>query len=514
MLTRLKVSGFKNLVDVDVRFGPFTCVAGVNGVGKSNLFDAIRFLSALADGPLIDAALSVREAAGRTGDVRSLFHRIGDKHADEMSFEAEMIIPGDGADDLGQKAKATTTFLRYSVALAHRDDSGLGSLGPLELLKEELVHITRGEAYKHLLFPHSVGLWRRSAVVGRRSGSEFISTEGEPGKRIIKLHQDGGGGRPLSRQAVDLPRTVLSATNAAESPTALLARREMQSWKLLQLEPSALRKPDEFSAPVTLGSDGSHLAATLYRLARAEKASDLRNGAPGSHNRMVYAQVANRLAELIDDVQEVWIDRDERRELFTLYVTGKDKTSHAARALSDGTLRFLALAVLAQDPEARGVLCLEEPENGIHPERIPAMIRLLQDIATDANEPVGPDNPLRQVIVNTHSPAVVQQVPDTSLLVAELREMIDSGMRFNGVCFSALPGTWRVSKSPQPDEEHVCRKGKLMAYLNPVVRGEPGVETGEDQTRGKRRKAKFSEPRRVIDREEIQPLLHPMFEAT
>ncbi len=41
MLTRLKVSGFKNLVDVDVHFGPFTCIAGANGVGKSNLFDAI-----------------------------------------------------------------------------------------------------------------------------------------------------------------------------------------------------------------------------------------------------------------------------------------------------------------------------------------------------------------------------------------------------------------------------------------------------------------------------------------
>ena len=74
MLTRLKVSGFKNLVDVDVRFGPFTCVAGANGVGKSNLFDAIRFLSAIADRTLIDAALSVRDEEGRTGDVRSLFH--------------------------------------------------------------------------------------------------------------------------------------------------------------------------------------------------------------------------------------------------------------------------------------------------------------------------------------------------------------------------------------------------------------------------------------------------------
>ncbi|MEN9520623.1 MAG: recombination protein [Cyanobacteriota bacterium] len=53
MLTRLKVTGFKNLVDVDVRFGAFTCIAGANGVGKSNLFDAIRFLSALADMPLL-----------------------------------------------------------------------------------------------------------------------------------------------------------------------------------------------------------------------------------------------------------------------------------------------------------------------------------------------------------------------------------------------------------------------------------------------------------------------------
>nr|WP_242046569.1 AAA family ATPase [Cylindrospermum sp. FACHB-282] len=78
MLTRLKVSGFKNLVDVDVRFGPFTCVAGANGVGKSNLFDAIRFLSAIADRPLIDAALSVRDGKGRTADVHLQFDSFGD----------------------------------------------------------------------------------------------------------------------------------------------------------------------------------------------------------------------------------------------------------------------------------------------------------------------------------------------------------------------------------------------------------------------------------------------------
>ena len=49
MLTRFEVSGFKNLNDVAVEFGSFTCIAGPNAVGKSNLFDAIRFLSGLAD---------------------------------------------------------------------------------------------------------------------------------------------------------------------------------------------------------------------------------------------------------------------------------------------------------------------------------------------------------------------------------------------------------------------------------------------------------------------------------
>ena len=61
LLTRLQVKGFKNLVDVDVRFGPFTCIAGANGIGKSNLFDAIFFLSALAEIPFLDAAMSVRD---------------------------------------------------------------------------------------------------------------------------------------------------------------------------------------------------------------------------------------------------------------------------------------------------------------------------------------------------------------------------------------------------------------------------------------------------------------------
>lgn len=45
MLTRIEVHGFKNLLNLSIDFGPFTCIAGENGTGKSNVFDAIQFLS-------------------------------------------------------------------------------------------------------------------------------------------------------------------------------------------------------------------------------------------------------------------------------------------------------------------------------------------------------------------------------------------------------------------------------------------------------------------------------------
>jgi hypothetical protein len=50
------------------------------------------------------------------------------------------------------------------------------------------------------------------------------------------------------------------------------------------------------------------------------------------------------LYELIDHVGQVRIDRDEKRELLTLLLTDKHGTELPAKALSDGILRFLALA--------------------------------------------------------------------------------------------------------------------------------------------------------------------------
>jgi predicted ATPase len=511
MLTRLKVSNFKNLADVDLYLGPFTCVVGPNGVGKSNLFDAIRFLSALANHTLMEAAAAVRDQDSRTAHMRDLFHRGGDHYAERITFEAEMIVPRRAIDDLGQEAEAGITSLRYSLELAYRETDDSLVRGALAIVKEELVPIAQRDAPRHLLFPNSAKDWRKSAVCGKRH-APFISTADEGENRVIKLHQDGGSsGRPLPRSADNLPRTVLSIANAAESPTVLVARREMESWQMLQLEPSALRRPDEFSAHTRLGADGRYLAATLYRLARhagqqvsqdtvESWESDSQDISPerlqyladqldiqASAPQKVYSQIANRLAELIDGVNDIHIERDEKRELLTLYVKNGEGTQHPARALSDGTLRFLALAVLEIDPQMQGVLCLEEPENGIHPARIPAILQLLSDIAVDTQEPVGEDNPLRQVIVNTHSPSVFQQVPDDSVVFVKTREAIDEeGRLCKKAHFLCLSDTWRAKVS----EDAV--RGDLLAYLNPVL---------------PKNYIEVSKQKRVVDREDMQQLL-------
>jgi predicted ATPase len=460
MLTRLKVSGFKNLVDVDVRFGPFTCIAGVNGVGKSNLLDAIKFLSYLANEQLVAAAMSVRDERSRVGDIASIFHRHGEVQDDTMSFEAYMVIPKNGKDDLGQDAEATTTFVRYSLRLRLRKDYAATLIGqPIEILSEELVHIKANEYKKELGFKASSG-WSKSVLTGRRFAPYYISTIDADDGPKISLHQDqGSGGRTRRLAAKNLPRTVLSSANAAENPTATLVRQEMMSWRLLQLEPSALRSPDTFNSPVQMGSDGSHLPATLYNLAHQPEQSSWPKGELG-----VYQAAANRLSELLDDVRSIRVDRDDKRDLLTLQVAGKDGTYHSARSLSDGTLRFLALTVLVLNSRSQGVICMEEPENGIHPARIPAILRLLQDIAVDPTEPNSEDNPLRQVIINTHSPAVVAQVPEHTLLVAESVTVMQRGLSpYEKVAFKAIKDTWRAKCGTE-----VVAFGKLLAYLNPI----------------------------------------------
>lgn len=473
MLTKLEVNGFKNLNSIVVEFGPFTCIAGLNGAGKSNVFDAIQFLSELADRPLMEAAEAVRGTrSGRSADPRDLFwdFKSGQR---PLEFAAEMVVPREIEDDFGQPVEATTTFLRYELQVGYEAPSGLERIGRLVLLKEGLSHITKSRAPQHLRFPHSAGTFRNTIVLGRRSGVAYISTTNKGTEPVITVHQDGGSrGQPRTASAARAGSTVVRTTSVGDDPTILAARREMQSWRRLSLEPSALRTEDRYTDPRILGAHGEHLAATLYRLASSAQQR-------GEEPADVYARVAGRLGYLTGvDVERVEVLADDTRELLTVRLRERGGRELPARSLSEGTLRFLALCVIHEDPSVGGVICMEEPENGIHPANIGAMVDLVRDLAVDAREAPGRDNPVRQVIVNTHSPAVVQLVGPNDLLMATSVGSLSNGDGASALELRPVRGSWRDRAR---DSRQASRKSVGKADLIPYLTSPAGAQLTLDE---------------------------------
>ena len=444
MLTRLEVNGFKNLVDFALDFGPYTCIAGPNGVGKSNIFDAIRFLSLLTECTINQAALQIRNAGEDTGDIADLFFSGSGERHERIEFAAEMIVGRRVSDDFGRKVEPSSSFLRYEVAFRYEAPSAAtGPLGGLVLEREELGPITTGRAARHLRFPHSKAKFRDSVVYNNRhSRSPYISTyvDQDSEQATIVVHQDGGShGRGRPAPAEGATRTIIGTENTAATPTILAARREMQSWRIMALEPSAMRRPDRYTQAPGIAANGAHIPATLQHLS---------NIAPeqGESPHTVFQMVSIFLSELVP-VKMVSVVTDDVRQLLSLEVEEQSGLKLRASSISDGTLRFLALAALAEVVDENAVICMEEPENGIHPAKLGAMNRLLHDIAVDAEEPVEYDNPLRQVIVATHSPYFVQLQDKNDLVLAKDRMFrADSGQIVEHVLkCHPYRGTWRCS---------------------------------------------------------------------
>ncbi len=426
MLTRLAVRGFKNLAEIDIRFGPLTCITGPNGAGKSNLFEAIAFLAALAEQPLADAALAACRGRVHGEGVDALFFRRGADRAERIELEAEMIVPPGGCDALGQPASASATLLRYELHLGRLAPTPDRPGGGLHILREDLTALHRSSARRTLGFRHKKA-WRQSVVLGRRA-HPYLSTAVEAGRRVITIHQDSGA-RTHQLEAEGLPCTVLSSARSAFAhPTLLIARQEIAGWRHLRFEPSALGAPDRADTPPGLQRDGAHLAATLHHLARHREAQS-----PGGAEAL-YSHLAARLDALLGGVRSFHVQVDPARGHLDMVLTDARGTAHSGRALSDGTLRTLALAALEVDPNAGGLVCLEEPASGIHPQGMSALLAQLQALAANTRRPCGADNPLRQVILNSYSPALLAGIDDEHLLLAR---------NLDGASFSWKQSTWR-----------------------------------------------------------------------
>jgi len=504
VLTRFEVSGFKNLRDVVVDFGPFTCIAGPNGAGKSNLFDAIQLLSALSRTSFSRAFGEIRAGGGQRGTVRSMLSPRVLAGEENLRLAAELIVPGTteivhrspfmttGA--VRRNVRPHNTFLRYEIELSVDDSDGVAprlgivreSLAPLRM--ESLPEPMRAVCTDYVVSESWSGIFATCSDENpRRDGTVFVD--------IIDQIDDEEMGLVDIVNSVEIDGTkaaVLSMTDLVVAPEVRAVRREMASWRFLSLEPSAMRAADDVDEVGPISATGAHVPAFLHR-------REQRTGSA------VCDEVRRAAAALVDIRSLRVVPNGDFLELRAQLGEGPELP---ARSLSDGTLRFLTLAALGVSDDI-GLIALEEPENGIHPAKIEAMLELLRSLSqpeepekpeeknysdpwsrlesTDSTEPIDPIGPksgrLRQVLVNTHSPYLVEEVlrraPDDVLCAVLWTRQDPDGRRSSSAFFHPLAGTWRVQRWKErggPRAMAPVSRSRLVDYLR-----DPAAEdTGDD----------------------------------
>jgi predicted ATPase len=251
--------------------------------------------------------------------------------------------------------------------------------------------------------------------------------DGENEIRAFEIRQDGPAneagaskrGRPVTLPATEASRTALSTITTAEFPHLYALRDLFVNVRFLEINPQSARQPsDRFEAKV-LKPDASNLAAVLARLKDETSTSERPEG--------VISDISADLSYLIPSVKSVQVfDSPLARE----YAFGIETAEHikfSSRVISDVTLRLLALLALLDDPSRRGILCFEEPENGVHEGRISLLIDLLRQSA--AQLPISSSVPLFQILVNTHSPAVMFALHDDEIVASDSVTVVDPNTR-------------------------------------------------------------------------------------
>lgn len=387
MITKIKIDGFKSFRNFSMYFTPFTVVAGINASGKSNLFDALELLSRLATSSLRDAFPDSR------GTVNELFTLIdGEDYMNRMTFAVEMLVARKVKDNWGMEDEIKTPRLRYELTIERKkNDRGFEELS---VLHESLMKIqTNDDDWTKSFIPKTrQEIWKSTQKGG--TSNPFIETKVINGLPTIFIRQDGRqGGKATPANSIN--QTVLGGVNSVDFPHVFAAKEEMRNWRFMQLNPEELRKPTIQDAKMSyeITHNGANLASALYRMKL--------------ENEYVLVEISRQMIKFLPEYVSVDVLNDEANKQFIIKLKHKDGKEFSSRVLSEGTLRLLALSIMQYDERHRGLLCFEEPENGIHPQRIKLMTELLYNLSADFEDE---SIPLRQVIINTHSPILVREM--------------------------------------------------------------------------------------------------------
>lgn len=390
MITYIRINGFKSFQNFEMEFTPLTVIAGTNASGKSNLFDALMLLSRLAESDKLQTAFKEQR-----GEMIELFTKYNDEQfASEMEFAVEMLLNKKVKDAWGGTAELKYTRLRYELKIIrYTNESGIQDLKVFSEKLENLKH--KEDKWIQNIPKDQLDYWRPKIPKGARRAIPYILTEERSGIQTVVVPQDGvQGGNKRNFPLINASKTVLSSFDSIDFRHILAAKEEMKSWSFLQLNPEDLRMPtNKNTGEDTISSSGQNLAAALFRIKQQDDYHLI--------------EISRKLNSFLPNFIEVSVIDDKENKQYLILLKGEDGKVFSSRVLSEGTLRLLALCILEYDDKHSGLLCFEEPENGIHPFRIKSMTRLLKDLTTDF---INYEMPLRQAIVNTHSPVLVNEM--------------------------------------------------------------------------------------------------------
>ena len=381
MICSVQALNFRCLRYVDQELDRFHVLIGPNASGKTTFLEVVRFLGDLV-GQGLEAAISARTdnlqdlTWGRTGHQFEL--------AVELAIPAAQreLLPGHGYQRC-----------RYEVGIGidptTHENALLGErvlLGPLSAPtppRPQLNFPCSFTAPSTILTSRQAPTgWR--TVVNKVSGGNdnFYDETGKGWDHAFRLG-------PQRSALANLPE------DETKFPVSTWLKRVLADGvQPLSLNSALMRQASPPGQPRGFRVDGSNLPWVVEALGEAARSEWL-------------AHVRTALPDLTG-VRTILRPEDRHRYLVLEYENGLEVPSWTA---SDGTLRLLALSLLAYVPDLTGVFLIEEPENGIHPRAVQTVFQSLSSVYG------------AQVLLATHSPVILSLAePDQVLCFARTTE--------------------------------------------------------------------------------------------
>jgi predicted ATPase len=363
MISELKIRNFKSLESVDLKLGHFNLLVGANASGKSNFLDALRFLQGVGNGFNIDEALDGRLPSGtslrwpgiRGGSKFAAFRNSDDAQAEKIefrvTFDDEELCKIVGGETSVTSLNTLTYNLAFSVG------NGDSSFDEESLSYGDTVVVP--ENYKH-----QVESFMQANTSKRREPSFYRKIS------IFAVVKAVSGVLTFDAS----PELI---TNSAQ--LVLFVSSGIADMQFLDLLPSVLRG---YSYQVSrINENGEGFAAMIHEIES--------NGSKPA--------LLEWLKELRpDEVDDIYALEGLNNDFMVAIKEGNHE--FRAPALSEGTLRFIALAAAFFQPAMPKVLVIEEIEKGLHPSRL----RLLLELMRSQSKRTG-----TQVFATTHSPTLL-----------------------------------------------------------------------------------------------------------